>query len=221
MITVSCGRCSKEFLLRSNAEEVYNKDGFCSKCRGRKKYLKQIKEDPVRYRNGNNCVDCNKVITDTATRCHSCHTIRINKARITTRTGIPKVCLTCGASIVGRAKTNLCHSCYFIVKRFNRKGYTYRDVYTSKEYHDWRHSVFKRDEYTCQMCGQKGGILNAHHIIPKKVDFSLVFEINNGITLCRKDHVTTYQKEESMQGHFQELIKGMKGNKGHDCNRKN
>lgn len=53
---------------------------------------------------------------------------------------------------------------------------------------DWRKSVYERDDYTCQKCGKRGGVLNAHHIIPFSIDKSLRFEVSNGITLCAKCH---------------------------------
>jgi len=31
----------------------------------------------------------------------------------------------------------------------------------------WREKVFKRDNYTCQVCGKKGGYLIADHIKPE------------------------------------------------------
>lgn len=30
----------------------------------------------------------------------------------------------------------------------------------------WREFVFKRDDYTCQSCGTRGGVLHADHVVP-------------------------------------------------------
>jgi hypothetical protein len=58
----------------------------------------------------------------------------------------------------------------------------------SLEYRLWRKAVFARDNFTCQKCGQRGGILRAHHI-NNFADFpELRFAINNGITLCQECH---------------------------------
>ena len=61
---------------------------------------------------------------------------------------------------------------------------------TSAEYKEWRNNVFERDNYTCQKCGKKGDI-EAHHIKEQCNYPELIFDINNGITLCRKCHKET------------------------------
>lgn len=65
----------------------------------------------------------------------------------------------------------------------------------SGEYNNWRRLVFERDEYTCQSCGQHGGILNAHHIKPFSKFPDLRLDINNGITLCKDCHRGVHKGE--------------------------
>lgn len=57
-----------------------------------------------------------------------------------------------------------------------------------KEYIEWRHKVFERDQYTCMICGQVGGRLNAHHIKPYAYYPELRYRTNNGVTLCESCH---------------------------------
>lgn len=59
---------------------------------------------------------------------------------------------------------------------------------------DWdsrRKKVYRRDEFTCQHCGAKGGTqgdteLHAHHIVPKSRGGS--HHLNNLVTVCRDCH---------------------------------
>lgn len=74
------------------------------------------------------------------------------------------------------------------------------------EYKKWRLEVFKRDNFTCQICGEnKSGEIEAHHLnsvynilkdneisdIEDVVKCSEMWDNNNGQTLCKKCHRET------------------------------
>ena len=58
----------------------------------------------------------------------------------------------------------------------------------SKKATEWRHSVFVRDSFTCQLCGQIGGNLQAHHKKEWANFKSLRYDVDNGATLCKTCH---------------------------------
>jgi len=62
----------------------------------------------------------------------------------------------------------------------------------SRKYIKWRLDVFKRDNYTCMICGSSGVELNAHHINKFSTHPHLRTELSNGLTLCvpchKKEH---------------------------------
>jgi len=71
--------------------------------------------------------------------------------------------------------------------------------------YNWYNKVFERDNYTCWVCGKRGGCLHAHHTTPfiqiiedfikkegenmdKIKTYEELITLRNGITLCAKCH---------------------------------
>lgn len=66
----------------------------------------------------------------------------------------------------------------------------------SAGYKYWREMVFKRDNWTCQMCGERAKIVQAHHIKPFAEFPESRLKVSNGITLCvncHKNYHATHQ----------------------------
>ena len=82
------------------------------------------------------------------------------------------------------------------------------------EYRQWRKAVFKKDNYTCRLCGKRGRYKQAHHVKPFKeilddflmeynqfspiedqhilirlaFKYPVFWRVSNGVTLCKKCH---------------------------------
>lgn len=110
-------------------------------------------------------------------------------------------CMDCGGFVTNLSakRCRRCFSKYYSGENNHswKGGITneYNRLRSSASAKQWRKQVFKRDNYTCQLCGDnKGGNLNAHHIHPWK-DFPLLrYVIENGITLCKPCHILIHKK---------------------------
>ncbi|MCK6462850.1 MAG: HNH endonuclease [Candidatus Pacebacteria bacterium] len=79
-------------------------------------------------------------------------------------------------------------------KHYNWKGgikHKNQKLRASAKYNNWRKKIFKRDNFTCQICKQKGGKLEADHILAWADYPKERFKIKNGRTLCKDCHKTT------------------------------
>src|SRR3990167_8454892 len=125
-------------------------------------------------------------------------------------------CLDCGLLKIkyGVGRCKRCYTKYSIGENASqwKGGITpiNKQIRSCFKYRQWRSDVFTRDEYICQWCLQKGGILNADHIKPfaqivleyglssqqDANDCEELWNINNGRTLCIECHKKTesYQK---------------------------
>lgn len=71
------------------------------------------------------------------------------------------------------------------------QGVINRRIRASARMQRWRRAVFGRDNYTCQLCGTRGGYLEADHIKPFAYYPALRFSLENGRTLCGPCHKST------------------------------
>lgn len=81
-------------------------------------------------------------------------------------------------------------------------------LYYSREYQEWRRTVFERDGFTCRECGHSGDDLRAHHILPIRDWKDPQFSLNpaNGITLCDDCHRDTFGREYEFFARFFDMV---------------
>lgn len=100
----------------------------------------------------------------------------------------------CSKTFNGFRDSPMCRECSKNNRRKGKNHPSYNHNLTDEErvirrkypaYKEWRLSVFERDNYTCQCCGDDtGGNLVAHHILNYSEHPKLRVDVDNGITLC-------------------------------------
>lgn len=129
---------------------------------------------------------------------------------------IIRTCIVCGAEFKQRSyhkKTTCSEECRRSAVSQRQKGdkshywqggktAETRLIRTRREYDEWRTTVYVRDDYTCQLCGERGGKLSAHHIKPFAKEPALRLDVANGITLCWPCHASIKSKEPEYEARF-------------------
>ena len=142
---------------------------------------------------------------------------KISKAHKGTGKKFKKYCEVCGKEfyvVESRLRRRFCSRiCAGKIKKeqSNWKGgitLLRHSIRTNFKSRQWRSDVFTRDNFTCQECGQIGGRLNAHHrksfssilqyyeitTLEEALECEELWNINNGITLCKKCHKKLHKK---------------------------
>ena len=176
-ITRKCQVCEKDFIARKSESRKY-----CSyKC----KALGQQKRKKVV------CKNCNKKFERA-----------VGELRISQERGCQHT--FCSVKCYNKYSRGENHS-HWIKDRTKLKS-EIRTLRYSDEMKNWRTSVFKRDDFTCKMCGKKGGYLQAHHIRLFATYPDLRFVVGNGVTLCKGCHKVVTNKEEQYIEFFENVL---------------
>ena len=100
------------------------------------------------------------------------------------------VCPVCGKEFRAIHEYKDRKSVYCSKECWAKRGKRVKRIVRTPEFRKWKREVFKRDNFTCQMCGAKT-TLEAHHI-KEKVNFpELEYDVDNGICLCHDCHRKT------------------------------
>ena len=186
-VLVECPTCKKQ---RMAFYKVARKTQVCQVCGTRKSHLKKVKKGTkynrltyVGTKSGKHIWECDcgnrikaKVCTVKSGGTKSCGCLRSELASELGKKIIGKW--------VGKNHPNWKGGRTSERERFN----------TSKKAKEWRVSVFERDDYTCQHCGQIGGELNAHHIKQWALHPKERLNIDNGLTLCKECHIKEHKR---------------------------
>jgi hypothetical protein len=199
---VACKICNKEFYVKPGViKKGHGK--YCSyRCAALSRNINGIHN--IRYTGGLvevPCMVCGEItynsrydVTHKKTICcsHKCkgiiHNQRMKGDKNPAWSGgkVSKICLLCGKQ-------------FYVTKYSDKQGEQsanwkggispeHTKIRNTAEYNSWRLKVFGRDYYTCKLCGQYGGKLNAHHISSFTKDKEKRHDIDNGITLCFACH---------------------------------
>jgi len=184
----ACKNCGGIFKKFKSEKKV-----FCgTKCRGN--YLSK-ERSPHFNMVKHNCFECNKVFL-----------IHPYKLKTKVNRFCSKECRILGFSKSHKLSGNP-----------NWKGGItpgYKKIQVSDKYSTWRNDCYKRDSFTCQICGDKsGGNLNVHHKKHFKVlineakiynsgvswynaclSYEPLWDILNGITVCKECHKKIHAK---------------------------
>ena len=110
-------------------------------------------------------------------------------------------CVDCGKALVAH-RFMRCRACW---QKFTwgENSSRWKDSLTDEErllgrfipgVDKWLRQIKERDDYTCQVCGQRGYKLVSHHLTPYARCPELRLELSNGVTMCDRCHREFHRK---------------------------
>lgn len=116
------------------------------------------------------------------------------------------ICETCGVSFVGKShqsERKYCsRRCFQISKSGENSHFFIRDkkpdvrLLGDSNLKRWKKLVKERDGFRCVKCGEdEARMLQAHHIVPVSENKELIFDVDNGITLCLNCHAEEHRDD--------------------------
>ena len=175
-------QCENGHTVKKTLNSVISSNTKCNKCNGTYRYTYQ---DVLEICKGNNFELISKKYINARTPLE----VKCEKGHIT-RKVLPTI------------KNSYCDKC----ARENTRGENHYNYNPNKNYEErekmrdlrenveWREEVYKKDNYTCKKCNEKGGRLNAHHIYNYWSHVDLRFNVDNGVTLCKNCHKDFHSK---------------------------
>ena len=179
-----CEICGEEY---EQQERVFKKAKWKNRCRKHRENYERSLSVKI-----NTCVDCGVQIDKDAVRCKKCSGI---KRRIYDH---DNVCVDCGVPI--HHKSIRCLKCHNI-HQDKGKSKERTKFNASKKWKAVRTEAFVRDDYTCQICGNRGVELNGHHVKLYKDFEKGRLDIDNIVTLCVECHMKLHHNIEFKNKH--------------------
>lgn len=223
LFPTTCPRCRVTRLRKNNPGR--RRDGVCASCQrsGKATCEPFVASDEViaRYLDGTSAAALAAELGKTPWT-----VLRgLQRRGVRTRNMSDAIRLTTGAQRIGEAAARM-RATGEMSKRLSagqqgialskwdgfRSTYWHRER-SSERWRAWRMVVFRRDGFRCVACGcasrRRDGGLEPHHIRTKSRFPHLVYDVNNGVTLCRICHRETFGKEEEFAPVYETYVRSL------------
>lgn len=203
----NCRSCFMTRAIRKSFEDPAKHEAWKERTRLQARAMRAAVKNPYKFPSGSQspvwkggkpkCQNCGEICgTYEATICKQCWLKTRPKGQASPNwVGGKRECMDCKAPLKN-AKTKRCKPCGYKAREGAGhplwKGGVSTPSQKARNTHEhrlWSKSVLRRDDFTCQLCKERGGTLHAHHKKRWADHKELRFDVNNGVTLCRDCHL--------------------------------